>query len=88
MDLIVICVIIVNAITFLLFGVDKWSAKKGRRRVSERTLLLFAAIGGSFGAYVGMWFFRHKTKKVKFYFGVPLIFLLQVGGILWMLSQI
>lgn len=88
MDLVIIYGILINTITFLMFGVDKWKARKGKRRIPERALLLSSIIGGTIGAYVAMWFFRHKTKKVKFYLGIPLIFLLQAGGFLWILSYL
>lgn len=83
MELILIYCVMVNAITFLMYGMDKWRARKGKRRISERCLLGLAAIGGSVGAYVSMYFFRHKTKKPKFYLGVPILFLLQAGIILY-----
>ena len=78
MDLMFLYLIFINANTFLLYGLDKWKAKKGKRRISERTLLLLAAIGGTLGAGVGMAFFHHKTKKPKFYIGVPTLLILQI----------
>lgn len=79
MDLLFVYLVIVNAVTFLLYGLDKWKARKGKERIPERTLLGLAVIGGSVGAFAGMQFFRHKTKKIKFYLGVPAIFLVQLG---------
>ena len=52
----------VNAITFAVYGADKRRAKKGKRRVPEKTLFLLAAVGGSVGALAGMRAFRHKTR--------------------------
>ena len=46
-----------------------------------RVLLLLAALGGSAGAFIAMQLFRHKTQHLKFIFGVPLIFFLQVAFI-------
>ncbi|MBR6518663.1 MAG: DUF1294 domain-containing protein [Oscillospiraceae bacterium] len=57
--------IIVNIITFIMFGVDKHRAKKGRMRIPERTLLSWC-VAGPFGGYIGMYQFRHKYKKFKF----------------------
>ena len=57
--------IIVNIITFIMFGVDKYKAKKGKMRRPERTLLSWC-VAGPFGGYVGMYQFRHKYKKPKF----------------------
>lgn len=62
-----------------MFGIDKWKAQKDRYRIPEKTLLGVALLGGSIGAGIGMWLFRHKTRKMKFCLGVPIIFLMQVG---------
>ena len=62
--------LIVNAVTFLVFGIDKKRAKKEQWRVPERTLLLLAL--------AGMYTFRHKTRKIKFSVGIPVIFILQI----------
>lgn len=74
---------LVNLIAFAAFGIDKYKAKRGIWRTRERTLLLLAVIGGSVGAYFGMYVFRHKTQHVKFKYGVPLIFLLQLALVLY-----
>lgn len=71
----------INAIAFFLYGLDKQKAKRRQWRIPEATLLGVAVIGGSIGAFWGMQVFRHKTKKPKFYIGVPVIFILQVIGI-------
>lgn len=63
-----IYLIIINILTFLIFGIDKHKAKKDRRRISEKTLLSFSVLGGCFLEFIGMYFFHHKTKKFKFYF--------------------
>lgn len=59
--------IIINIMTFIIYGVDKWLAIKHLRRVKEHTLYLLSIIGGSLGAIGGMLVFRHKTLKIKFY---------------------
>lgn len=56
----------VNFIAFALFGIDKAQAKAGRWRVRERTLLTWALIGGTPGAYAARALFRHKTRKASF----------------------
>ena len=53
--------IVINIVTFLVYGIDKWKAKKGSWRISEATLLILAAIGGSIGAMLGMKVWHHKT---------------------------
>lgn len=71
--------ILMNLITFALYGIDKRRAKQGAWRISEYTLLLVALLGGSLGALLGMRYFRHKTRHRKFRYGIPLILLLQLG---------
>jgi len=53
--------IFINVVTFLVYGIDKWKAKQGSWRISEATLLILAAIGGSIGALLGMKIWHHKT---------------------------
>ena len=83
MDAWIIYVAVVNVAAFLMYGIDKWNARKGLWRIPEKTLLGIAAVGGSVGAYAAMQMFRHKTKKPKFYIGVPLIFAIQIGILLY-----
>ena len=64
----------VNVLTFIVYGVDKWKACRGRWRVPEATLMGLAALGGSVGAWLAMQLFRHKTQKKKFRYGVPALF--------------
>ena len=68
--------IVINIVTWIAFGLDKWKAKTGKWRIPERTLLLLALIGGSLGALAGMIMFRHKTRKAKFFISVPVMFVL------------
>ncbi|MBB3109497.1 uncharacterized membrane protein YsdA (DUF1294 family) [Paenibacillus phyllosphaerae] len=75
---IVVYILIVNIVAFSLMGSDKTLAKKGKRRISERRLLTYAALGGSVGAYVGMRAFRHKTKHAKFFISLPLMVIAHV----------
>ena len=70
-----------NVITFLMYGIDKAKAKKDKRRISEKTLLLVALIMGALGALIGMIVFRHKTNKMKFKLGVPVCLLINAGVI-------
>lgn len=70
-------VLFINFITFLVFGWDKQKARNGGWRTPERTLFLLAAMGGSAGAWMGMYSFRHKTAKVRFKVGIPALLLLQ-----------
>ena len=81
--LLAIWLALINLITFLVFGLDKWKAKRKEknekvRRVPEKTLLILSALGGSMGALLAMRAFRHKTLHKAFRFGVPLILALQI----------
>lgn len=69
----------INVIAFILYGLDKLWAKKGRRRVPERSLILIAAAGGSIGAIAAMKVWHHKTKHNKFRLGLPAILLAQIA---------
>lgn len=73
-----ICLLIINAIAFVLMYADKQRAKKNRWRISEATLLTTAFFGGSIGALFGMYLFRHKTLHMKFTLGIPLILIFQL----------
>lgn len=84
MKYILVYLLLVNAAAILLMLADKQKARKNRWRIPESTLILTAALGGSIGALVGMYCFRHKTKHLKFTLGIPVILLLQLllGGFL------
>ena len=71
--------IVINVVTFLVYGIDKWKAKQGSWRISEATLLMLAVIGGTIGALLGMQVWRHKTMHLKFKYGLPLILLVQIA---------
>ena len=78
-----IWLILINLVTFFVFGVDKLKAKRkvnheSIRRVPEKTLFLLAAIGGSIGALLGMKVWHHKTLHKSFRFGIPAILILQI----------
>ena len=71
-------IIAVNLCAFVLFGVDKWKAKKGWVRIPEAFLLMTAVLGGSVGAWIGMKVWHHKTLHKKFRYGLPAIILVQM----------
>lgn len=76
---------LVNVWAFALMGFDKARAKqRGARRIRERTLFLSALLGGSLGAVLGMWLFRHKTRHWYFAWGLPLILLVQIAAGIWL----
>ncbi|MCF7930207.1 MAG: DUF1294 domain-containing protein [Acholeplasmataceae bacterium] len=79
MNYLIAYLIIINIISFFLYGLDKKKAEKGKWRIKETTLLLFSLIGGGVGSILGMRFFRHKTQKNKFKFGVPILTIMSIG---------
>ena len=78
----------VNLAAFAAMGLDKRRARKGRWRIRERTLFLSALLGGSPGALLGMWTFRHKTKHWYFVWGMPLILAAQIALGIWIFRTI
>lgn len=77
-SILLIYLLSLNILTFIIYGIDKWKARKGRWRIPESSLLLLAACGGSIGAWCGMQVWHHKTLHKKFKYGIPLILLLQL----------
>lgn len=75
-----IYLVLINALAFLLMLIDKQKARKQKWRISEATLMIVAAIGGSIGSLLGMYTFRHKTLHKKFTLGIPAILILQLAG--------
>ena len=75
---IIIYFIVINIIGLLAMWIDKRRAKRGAWRIPENTLLLFTVLGGGIGTIAGMYIFRHKTKKIKFTIGFPVILILEV----------
>ncbi len=78
-----IYLMLINLTGFLLMGIDKHKARKGRWRIRERTLMLVAALGGALGSWAGMATFHHKTKHRLFTIGVPLFLVLQIAAFLY-----
>ena len=74
----------INLVTFFVYGIDKYRAKRGAWRISEKTLFLLPILGGSIGAIAGMKVFHHKTKHWYFRYGLPLILLAQVALAVWL----
>ena len=70
--------VLVNAAALALMLTDKKKARRGAWRIPEATLLGIAVFGGSIGAIIGMYLFRHKTRHMKFSLGLPLILAVQI----------
>ena len=70
---------------------DKDAARRGLWRVKESTLLLVSALGGSVAMLVTMRLIRHKTKHVKFMYGIPAIIVIQLtlaGLCIWQIVRL
>jgi len=72
MKLLILLMAVWNLITFLMMAVDKMKAKRDKRRISEKTLLLSSFIMGGIGIAAGALICHHKTRKLKFQILVPL----------------
>lgn len=78
--------LIINLITFLIFGYDKKLAAKNKGRISEKSLLILSLLGGTIGAFLAIQLFRHKTKKKSFLMkmiGVAIVQILVIIGLLF-----
>ena len=73
-----IYLIIINLVTFAVFGIDKFNAIHHRSGIRVSTLFRLSLIGGSIGGLAAMYLFRHKTQKLNFTLGIPLILFGQI----------
>lgn len=78
----------INVLAFIIYGIDKYKARKAKWRISEATLLLLAVAGGSVGAWMGMRVWHHKTLHKKFRYGIPAILILQMAAALFLAYEI
>ena len=88
MNYFLLYLLLINAAAFALMLADKVKARKNRWRIPERTLIGSALLGGSIGALLGMYTFRHKTRHLKFTLGVPAILIAQMILTVWIISKI
>ena len=89
-NIVLIYLVAINIVTFFVYGIDKWKAKRSKWRIEESTLLWWAAAGGSIGALLGMIAWHHKTMHKKFKYGVPAILMAQIviaGVIMYIVKQ-
>ena len=84
-EYIVIYLIIINIIGFLAMGIDKRRAKLMEWRIPEKTLFLITLFGGGIGTILGMYTFRHKTKKKYFTIGLPAIVIIEIVSVIYLL---
>ncbi len=82
---IIIYLIVINLIAFFAMGIDKWKAKREAWRIPEATLLSLVLLGGGIGGIAGMYIFKHKTKKAKFFLGFPIILIAEIVAIVYIM---
>lgn len=70
---------LLSLVLFIMMGSDKSRARKGIRRIPEKSLFIFALLGGALGGWLAMYTFRHKTRHWYFVVGFPLIAVIQLG---------
>ena len=87
LHIVLIYLAVINVVTFFVYGIDKWKAKKSKWRIRETALLGLAVLGGSIGAWLGMKVWHHKTLHKKFRFGVPAIIIIQFALIGYLLYE-
>ena len=100
LHVVLIYLAVINVVTFFMYGIDKWKAKKSKMRIRETALLGLAVLGGSIGAWLGMQVWHHKTQHkggnrdidnivggYQFRFGVPAIIIIQLSIIVYLLYK-
>ena len=81
-------IILISVISIFVCIYDKSAARKGKRRISEKTLFALCFLGGSLSMFITMRFIRHKTLHKRFMIGIPLIIVLQTGLVLFIFSKL
>lgn len=79
-------ILLINLVSVIICIADKKKAKKGKRRISEKTLFLLCFAGGSIAMYLTMKTIRHKTKHKRFMIGIPIIIILQLALFIFLLK--
>ncbi len=79
MEYLFLYLLIISVISAIAVTVDKTAARNGERRISEKSLMTLAAIGGGVAMYITMRIIHHKTRKNKFMVGIPVIVMLEIA---------
>lgn len=87
MQNIIIYIVCINIIGFFVMCIDKQKAKKGKWRIKEQTLFYITLLGGGIGTITGMYLFRHKTKKLRFTIGFPVIVVSEIILAIYIVSK-
>lgn len=80
---IIIYIIAINIVGIIAMFIDKEKAKRGAWRISEKALFIITLLGGGIGTIAGMYIFRHKTKKLNFVVGFPVILITEITMIIY-----
>lgn len=83
----IVLYLIINIIGLLIMLIDKKKAINSKWRIPEKTIFIVTMLGGGIGTIIGMYKFRHKTKKLKFTIGLPVITLSEIALIIWIVSR-
>ena len=86
-QLVLILLAVMSVFLFVLMGLDKGKARRGARRIPEKTLFVFALLGGAIGGTAGMFLFRHKTRHWYFRLGFPLLAAAQLALVFWLMKK-
>jgi len=88
MKYLIIYIVLINLCSFLFYRLDKKKAEKGAWRIKETTLLLLSLLGGGVGSIIGMRVYKHKTKKIKFTVGVPVLTIISIALIILVVQTV
>ena len=80
--------VLINIIAVVVTAVDKYRAVRHKWRVSEAALIVISALGGGVAMYASMLLFRHKTRKLKFMLGIPLIVIIELIAVLRVMNYV
>lgn len=79
---------IINSVAIVLCFLDKHASFRPlARRIPEMRLYISAALGGTPGLLLGMYAFRHKTKKVSFQAVIIIIAALQTAALVYAITS-
>ena len=76
-------ILVINLIGFFIMWYDKRKAQRGSWRTPEKTLFTITLLGGGIGTIIGMYKFRHKTKKMRFTIGFPTILITEIVALIY-----
>ena len=80
---VILYILIINCLGFAAMALDKFKAERAHWRIPEKTLFLLTLLGGGIGTILGMYLFRHKTKKLYFTIGFPTILISEIALIIY-----